>query len=386
MTPMNEDLAVLRKHFPQCFVKDGDFDFEKFKQQLTTSEVDFYRESYGMDWLGKSYARLLACDEATTLLREEASWNGKVENVNSQNLLLKGDNLEVLKHLSHAYYEKVKMIYIDPPYNTGGDGFVYQDDRKFSVEELQQLAGVDEDKARRILKFTQSKSNSHSAWLTFMYPRLYIAKQLLKEDGVIFVSIDDNEVAQLRLLMDEVFGEDNFVAQLPTVMNLKGNNDEFGFSGTHEITLVYAKQKSIAILNQFSIDEDEMEDWSEDKKGFYKQGANLKATGVNAPKEKRPNLYFPIFIDEDDNIFVTNNDTPPKNYKGRLLTLYPITKEKEMSWRWSKDKFIKGDLCINRNNHQKPTFHPLGDFLNPALVLLGQGLKKSPSGQKIGFF
>ncbi|VVM25926.1 Type III restriction-modification system methylation subunit (EC [uncultured Gammaproteobacteria bacterium] len=135
------------------------------------------------------------------------------------------------------------------------------------------MAGVDEDKARRILKFTQSKSNSHSAWLTFMYPRLYIAKQLLKEDGVIFVSIDDNEVAQLRLLMDEVFGEDNFVAQLPTVMNLKGNNDEFGFSGTHEITLVYAKQKSIAILNQFSIDEDEMEDWSEDKKGFYKQGA-----------------------------------------------------------------------------------------------------------------
>jgi adenine-specific DNA-methyltransferase len=110
---------------------------------------------------------LLACDEATTLLREEASWNGKVENVNSQNLLLKGDNLEVLKHLSHAYYEKVKMIYIDPPYNTGSDGFVYQDDRKFSVEELQQLAGVDEDKARRILKFTQSKSNSHSAWLTF---------------------------------------------------------------------------------------------------------------------------------------------------------------------------------------------------------------------------
>jgi adenine-specific DNA-methyltransferase len=228
---------------------------------------------------------------------------------------------------------------------------VYQDDRKFSVEELQQLAGVDEGKARRILKFTQSKSNSHSAWLTFMYPRLYIAKQLLKEDGVIFVSIDDNEVAQLRLLMDEVFGEDNFVAQLPTVMNLKGNNDEFGFSGTHEITLVYAKQKSIAILNQFSIDEDEMEDWSEDKKGFYKQGANLKATGVNAPKEKRPNLYFPIFIDEDDNIFITNNDTPPKNYKGKLLTLYPITKEKEMSWRWSKDKFIKdkNDIIISRN-------------------------------------
>ncbi|VVM25927.1 hypothetical protein BSPWISOXPB_2983 [uncultured Gammaproteobacteria bacterium] len=112
----------------------------------------------------------------------------------------------------------------------------------------------------------------------------------------------------------------------------------------------------------------------------------FKGNRCERTKRKKTQSIFSIFIDEDDNIFVTNNDTPPKNYKGRLLTLYPITKEKEMSWRWSKDKFIKGDLCINRNNHQKPTFHPLGDFLNPALVLLGQGLKKSPSGQKIGFF
>jgi len=106
----------------------------------------------------------------------------------------------------------VKMIYIDPPYNTGDD-FVYNDDRKFTAKQLQDLAGVSEDEAKRILEFIQSNSNSHSAWLTFMYPRLYIAKQLLKDDGVIFVSIDDNEVAQLRILMDEVFGEENFVGQ-----------------------------------------------------------------------------------------------------------------------------------------------------------------------------
>lgn len=103
------------------------------------------------------------------------------------------------------------MIYIDPPYNTGSDGFVYADDRKFTIEELQELAGVNEERAKRILDFTQSKSNSHSAWLTFMYPRLYIAKQLLKDDGAIFVSIDDNELAQLKLLLDEIFGEENFV-------------------------------------------------------------------------------------------------------------------------------------------------------------------------------
>ncbi|MBD3843690.1 MAG: site-specific DNA-methyltransferase, partial [Campylobacterales bacterium] len=151
----------------------------------------------------------LASDPATTLLKADEMHNSKPENAHSQNLLIKGDNLEVLKHLVNAYYEKVKMIYIDPPYNTGSDGFVYQDDRKFTVKELQNLMGVDAEKAKRILDFTQSKSNSHSAWLTFMYPRLYIAKQLLKDDGVIFVSIDDNEVANLRILCDEIFGDGN---------------------------------------------------------------------------------------------------------------------------------------------------------------------------------
>ncbi|RDK85356.1 site-specific DNA-methyltransferase [Marinirhabdus gelatinilytica] len=211
--PPNKDLEILRQNFPNCFDKSGEFDFEKFKTQLSKNEINFSKESYGMDWLGKSYARLLATDEATTLLKEDETFNQKDENKNSGNLLIKGDNLEVLKHLSNAYYKKIKMIYIDPPYNTGSDGFVYSDDRKFTIEELQELAGINEERAKRILDFTQSNSNSHSAWLTFMYPRLYIAKQLLKDDGVIFISIDDNEVAQLKLLMDEIFGEENFVSE-----------------------------------------------------------------------------------------------------------------------------------------------------------------------------
>ena len=243
----NKDLEILKLNFPQCFDKDGNFQLEKFKNNLTENEINFSSESYGLEWLGKSYARLLASDPATTLLKADEIHNAKPENTNAENLLIKGDNLEVLKHLVNAYYEQVKMIYIDPPYNTGSDGFVYQDDRKFTVRELQNLIGVDAEKAKRILSFTQSKSNSHSAWLTFMYPRLYIAKQLLKDDGVIFISIDDNEVAQLRLLMDEVFGEENFVGQWnwfksATPPNLskkikknieyilcfqKGNNDEY---------------------------------------------------------------------------------------------------------------------------------------------------------------
>jgi adenine-specific DNA-methyltransferase len=252
LTAANKNLDVLKAHFGHCFDKQGNFQLEKFQAELLAGEVNFSKESYGLDWLGRSYARLLASDAATTLLKEDEAFNQKPENANSQNLLIKGDNLEILKHLSNAYFEQVKMIYIDPPYNTGGDGFVYQDDRKFTVKELQRLAGVSEEKAKRILEFTMSKSNSHSAWLTFMYPRLYVAKQLLKNDGVIFVAIDDNEVAQLRLLMDEVFGEENFVANLIWHKKYTRSNDQSGFSDNHDHILVFSKSSVDFLISQIS--------------------------------------------------------------------------------------------------------------------------------------
>lgn len=241
----NKDLEALKLNFPHCFDKDGNFQLEKFKLNLSKNEINFSSESYGLEWLGKSYARLLASDSATTLLKEDETHNSKPENLNSENLLIKGDNLEVLKHLVNAYYEKIKMIYIDPPYNTGNDGFVYEDDRKFTVRELSELAGIDKEKAKRILDFTQSKSNSHSAWLTFMYPRLYIAKQLLKDDGVIFISIDDNEVAQLRLLMDEIYGEENFVGNIAWESKTKSQNTKDSFNKLQpkvEHILVFTKK------------------------------------------------------------------------------------------------------------------------------------------------
>jgi len=243
---INPNLDKLKQTFPHCFDKNGDFDFAKFKAELDSNDINIAKEGYSLDWLGKSYARVLASDAATTLLKEDVVHNTKPENANSQNLLIKGDNLEVLKHLSNAYYEKVKMIYIDPPYNTGSDGFVYNDDRKFTPKQLQDLAGVSEDEAKRILEFTQSNSNSHSAWLTFMYPRLYIAKQLLKDDGVIFVSIDDNEVAQLRLLMDEIFGEENFVSNF--IWKKKGttsNVDGADVSSLFDNTICYKNFKGV---------------------------------------------------------------------------------------------------------------------------------------------
>ncbi|MCF6279396.1 MAG: site-specific DNA-methyltransferase [Flavobacteriaceae bacterium] len=353
ITPPNKDLETLKKHFPQCFDKSGNLDFEKLKKQLSKNEINFSKESYGMDWLGKSYARLLATDETTTLLKEDETFNQKKENATSENLLIKGDNLEVLKHLSNAYYEKIKMIYIDPPYNTGSDGFVYQDDRKFTAQELQELAGVSEERAKRILDFTQSNSNSHSAWLTFIYPRLYIAKQLLKEDGAIFVSIDDNEIAQLKLLLDEIFGEENFVGEIPTIMNLKGNQDSFGFAETHEYFLVYSKNKDKTILNKFNIDEEALlKKWKEDEYGLYKVADNLRATGENAPREKRQNLWHPIFLNEETKNFYVTNDNKPINKSD--IIIFPINPEgEELSWYWGKSTFRKKkhNLILNRTKN-----------------------------------
>ncbi|MDH2018903.1 site-specific DNA-methyltransferase [Acinetobacter ursingii] len=243
ITANSVQLAVLKNNFPQCFDKHGKFIVSKLQEILQADGVDLSRESYSLNWLGKSYARVLANEPIRTMLSEDTEHNQQEQNKNSHNLLIQGDNLEVLKHLKGAYTDKIKMIYIDPPYNTGSDGFVYQDDRSFSAEQFAELAGVDLDEAQRVLDFTQSNANSHSAWLTFIYPRLYIAKQLLKDDGVIFISIDDNEQAQLKILCDEVFGEGNFVSDVIWEKKFSPQNDAKWLSDNHDYILIYAKNK-----------------------------------------------------------------------------------------------------------------------------------------------
>ncbi|MCZ2357703.1 MAG: site-specific DNA-methyltransferase [Bacteroidia bacterium] len=321
----NKDLEALRMNFPHCFDKDGNFQLEKFKNNLTENEINFSTESYGLDWLGKSYARLLASDPATTLLKADETHNAKPENANSQNLLIKGDNLEVLKHLANAYYEQVKMIYIDPPYNTGSDGFTYQDDRKFTVKELQQLIGVDEEKAKRILDFTQQKSNSHSAWLTFMYPRLYIAKQLLKDDGVIFISIDDSEAATLKMLLDnEIFGEENFRGIIIRATGTTTGQEALKIGSSYDSCLCYSKTPKFQLkgiplkgkdLNRFNNDDN-------DGKGKYAL-LQLRKTGNADRKEDREGMFFPIIAPDGSQVFPIG----PTDYLSR--------------WRTGKDKFQK---------------------------------------------
>lgn len=243
-TANSKQLSVLKANFPQCFDKNGAFIQEKLLEIVKSSDVELSKESYSLNWLCKSYARLLANLPPKTLLTENKIHNQREENKNSQNLLIKGDNLEVLKHMVNAYTEEVKMIYIDPPYNTGSDGFAYNDDRKFTPEQLSDLAGIDLDEAIRILEFTTKGSSSHSAWLTFMYPRLYVAKELMLDEGVICISIDENEHSQLKILCDEVFGEHNFITDFVWKKKKGGGNDSVHVAIEHEYILMYSKNKN----------------------------------------------------------------------------------------------------------------------------------------------
>ncbi|EGC53136.1 putative type III restriction-modification system methyltransferase [Neisseria meningitidis OX99.30304] len=314
ITANSTQLEQLKKLFPACFDADGNFLIDRLQAEIAP-QTDIGREFYEMNWLGKSYARLLRNLPPETLISEDKTHNAKPENAGSQNLLIRGDNLEVLKHLKNAYTNSVKMIYIDPPYNTGSDGFVYQDDRKFTPAELACLANIDEDEAARILDFTDKGSNSHSAWLTFMYPRLYIARELLKDDGVIFISIDDNEAAQLKLLCDEVFGEGNFVANVIWQKKYSPQNDAKWFSNMHDYILCVAKNKDIWRPNLLERTEEQNARYSNpdnDERG------NWKATDFSV-KTYSENYDYPI--------------TTPS---GRIVNPPP-----SRSWRTSKENFEK---------------------------------------------
>lgn len=234
------EMDVLRKYFPQCFSADGEFDIEAFKAALPggTTLTD---ETSGFNWLGKNYARMLTNMDTTTLIRPDEEHNAKPENRNSKNVYISGDNLDALQHLVKSYGGKVKVIYIDPPYNTGTDGFVYNDKFNFTADELAVRLDISPERAARILNMTRRGSASRAAWLTFMLPRLSFARDLLTDDGVIFISIDDNEQANLKNLCDEVFGEDNFLANLTRRTKVGGGSASNYFAVEHDYVLVYAK-------------------------------------------------------------------------------------------------------------------------------------------------
>ena len=328
LTKLN--IEKLKELFPMIDV-DGKIDFDMLRTILG-DEVDDSREKYQFTWNGKTDSIRLAQSPSSATLRpckeESKDWD------TTENLYIEGDNLEVLKQLQKTYYGKVKMIYIDPPYNTGKD-FVYKDNFKNSIENYK------EQTEQGMSSNPETNGRYHRDWLNMMYPRLILARTLLKEDGVIFISIDDNEINNLKKICDEIFSISNFIGQITIVGNPRGR-DYGGVARMHDYLLVY-KKSSKAEINL-------IEDTENKFKMFDKLGGfelrELRNRNIKFNKENRPNLYYPFYIDP-----ITSDEYGlhpiSLEYKEGWIKLYPLVSQGiNTVWRWGKEKASK-NLNIN---------------------------------------
>ena len=254
------EINKLKSTFPQYFDKEGKFDFDKFKNALDCENVEYSnepfdaKESYSLNFVGKKFAQIQCGQDTTTVITPDLEHNNKPENINSENIYIKGDNLDAIKHLLKSYKGMIKCIYIDPPYNTGSDNFAYPDNFKYDISTLKKM-GLSSEEAERVERL-YGKS-THSAWLTFMMPRLMLARDLLTEDGVIFISIDDNEVDNLKLLCDrEIFGEDNLI--IPFYIQVRYEDKDLAetkpFKPVLEQVIAYARNLELFSPNRPTID------------------------------------------------------------------------------------------------------------------------------------
>jgi len=319
LTPQEVKLRQLQEIIPEAFA-EGKIDWEKLKATLG-EHINFSNERYVLNWAGKSDAfRILQTPTTKTLNPDKEE---SIDFDRSRNIFIEGENLDTLKALQRSYFGKIKMIYIDPPYNTGND-FVYNDKFTESKSEYQQKTGERDGEGNLLRdgllrKNTKDSGHYHSNWLNMMYPRLFLARNLLREDGVIFVSIDDHEVHNLRLILNEIFGEENFVASLIWKKKQGGGNDSSHVVVEHEYILIYAKNANRQILN---LDTKYQPDKSlypyQDEKGEYGL-VTLDKSSIRYSES----LVFEI------------KDPSGKSYYPRII------KGKQSCWRWSKEKVEK---------------------------------------------
>ena len=285
--------ALLRQAAPEI-ISDGQIDIRRLQQLLKPDQPDppAAQEHYELGWAGKAAARReIQQTTSDTLLP------GAGNPPQAPHMLIEGENLQVLRILQKSYYGKVKMIYIDPPYNTGNDSFVYPDDYSETLAEYQRRTG-DKNEAgflnRQSLwkKNTKENGHYHSAWLSMMYPRLYLARNLLRDDGVIFISIDDNEAANLKLLCDEIFGEENFVANIVWQKKYAVSADDPGVAPMHDHIFVYGKSERFKrnLLPRTSVQNSRYTNPDGDLKGAWASDNYVS----NKSKEERPTLWYPI--------------------------------------------------------------------------------------------
>ena len=325
-----DNIDKLKQLFPEI-VTDGKIDFEKL-QVILGKEIDDAPDRYNFTWHGKKETLQFAQQPSKGTLRpiKEKSKNWDT----TGNLYIEGDNLEVLKLLQKSYNNKVKMIYIDPPYNTGND-FIYKDNFKNSVDSYLELTGQKDGEGNKFTTNTESNGRYHTDWLNMMYPRLKLARNLLTDDGVIFISIDDGEADNLRKMCNEVFGESNFVADLCVVNNLKGRNDKKYIARANERLLMYVKSLDFdehglelddKILSEYNLN---------DNFGKYRL-LELRKRGGPDTRKDRPKMYYPFYVNPE-----TGDISLERSNYFSIEALPVKSNGDDGRWRWGRETASK---------------------------------------------
>lgn len=342
-----DNIARIRELFPGCVTEaqgdDGKLrlavDFDQLRQELSESIVEGPQERYHLNWPGKREALLTANAPIARTLRpcQEESVDFDI----TKNLFIEGDNLEALKLLQETYLGKVKMIYIDPPYNTGND-FIYEDDFSENSDEFLKRSNQKDEEGNRLIANTEANGRFHSDWLSMMYPRLKLARNLLSNDGVIFISIDDNEVHSLMRVCSEIFGEENFIAQLAVQLNPRGRHLDKFVAKTHESILIFVKDA----MNENAIygieKEGRMVDEynREDERGKYRL-LGLRNRNQSFNPTTRPKLYYPLFVNpKDGSVSLIRDDTFTDE-------VWPDAPDgTKTCWTWGKEKVTNESILL----------------------------------------
>jgi adenine-specific DNA-methyltransferase len=329
--PVGDNIAVLKALFPAA-VADGRIDFDTLRQ-LLGDEVDDGDERYGLNWPGKRRARRLALTPSIGTLRparkDSVDWD------TTRNLMIEGDNLEVLKLLQKSYANQVKLIYIDPPYNTGND-FVYPDDYTDTIGNYLRRSGQLDDRGARNTSNPQSSGRFHTDWLNMLSPRLLAARSLLSPDGIIAISIDENELSNVMTLADEVFGEECLLGVLAVQLNPRGRHLDRFIARTHEYICIYARDPDNNPTSRIAKDERMTAEYrKKDSRGLYRE-LELRNRNPAFNRITRPNLFYPIYVNPNTGSVATAEDSEhsvevlPKNSEGA-----------DSCWTWGRDKLSR---------------------------------------------
>ncbi|WP_207713258.1 site-specific DNA-methyltransferase [Clostridium cochlearium] len=323
---VKENVTKLKEIFPEVFCEDK-VDFERL-QEVLGEYVEDREERYNFSWHGKSKAIRIAQTPSRGTLRpckeESKNWD------TTENLYIEGDNLEVLKLLQKSYQNKIKMIYIDPPYNTGND-FVYKDDYKDNLKNYLEITGQVDEEGKRLSTNSETSGRYHTDWLNMMYPRLRLARNLLMEEGVIFISIDNNEVDNLRKVCDEIFGEDNFIEEIVWKNKYGSGAQTRGFIEVHEYILCYSKKPISSLTSE--LNEEDRKKYNKKDEKYDSRGGYLTQPLMTTSLGDRENLMYPIYYNGEEII-------PNKQ------------------WVWSKERLEQAisQNCIEFNKKNDGTY------------------------------